>query len=52
MIDFILAGILYLGIMFIVSFCLSFVTIGITYSVTACFGRYVIRFRQPDLAFK
>jgi hypothetical protein len=52
MIDFILAGALYLGVMFIISFCLSFVTIGITYSVATCIRRCVNRFRQPDLVFK
>lgn len=52
MIDFILAGILYLGVMFIVSFSLSFVTIGVTYSVTSFIRRCINRYRQPDLVFK
>lgn len=52
MIDFILAGALYLGVMFLVSFCLSFVTIGITYSVTAGIRRFMNRMRQPDLVYK
>ena len=39
MIHFILAGMLYLGIMFVVAFSLSFVTIGISFSVATCVKR-------------
>ena len=52
MIDFLLAGILYLGVMFVVFFSLSFVTIGITYAVAAFARRCIARLHQPDLALK
>lgn len=52
MIDFILAGMLYLGVMFVVFFCLSFITIGITYSFAAFARHCVSRLRQPHLAMK
>lgn len=40
MIDFILAGVLYMAIMFIVSFSISFVTIGIVYGTVLFFRRF------------
>ena len=52
MIDFILAGILYLTVMFVVLFCFSFITIGISYSIAAFFKRCVQWFREPHYAFK
>ena len=52
MIDFILVGILYLGIMFLIAFSLSFLTIGITLSVAKCIKRCFLRIHQPNLVFK
>lgn len=52
MIDFIIAAALYLALMFVLFFCLSFVTIGITYATAAFVRRCVNRFRSPDLALK
>ncbi len=52
MIDFIFAGVIYLALMFVVLFCFSFVTIGITYATTAFVRRCLNWFRQPDLALK
>jgi hypothetical protein len=52
MVDFIFAGILYLGVMFVVFFSLSFVTIGITYVIAAFARRCIARLRQPNLALK
>ena len=52
MIDFILAGILYIALMFSIFFCLSFVTIGITYAAAAFLRHFVQLFRQPDLVMK
>ena len=52
MMDFILAGLIYLGLMFVVFFCFSFVTIGLTYAVTAIVRRCISRFRQPHLAMR
>ena len=52
MIDFIIAGILYLGVMFVVFFCLSFITIGITYATAAFARRCFGRLQHPDLALK
>ena len=52
MVDFIIAGILYLSIMFVVFFCLSFVTIGLTYSAAAFVKRCQQWRRQPDFALK
>jgi hypothetical protein len=46
MIDFILASILYLGVMFIVAFCISFVTIAIAYAFVA----FIKWCRQPGYA--
>ncbi len=52
MIDFIIAGIIYLLVMFVVFFCFSFVTIGITYAVTTFARKCLSWLRQPDLALK
>lgn len=52
MIDFIFAAILYLGIMFVVFFSLSFITIGLTYATASFARRCFNRFRQPDFAMK
>jgi hypothetical protein len=52
MIDFILAGILYLLLMFIAFSLLSFVTIGLTYTVVVGLKRFLYLFRQPGLALK
>ena len=52
MIDFILAGILYLTLMFVVFFCLSFVTIGITLTTAAFFKRCLQWFRPMHYALK
>lgn len=52
MIDFIVAAALYLGLMFLVFFCLSFITIGITYAVADGVKRCVHWFRPPDVALK
>ncbi|MBT8338393.1 MAG: hypothetical protein HKP58_14530 [Desulfatitalea sp.] len=52
MIDVIIAAALYIMLMFVVFFCLSFVTIGLTYAfatlVRCCFHR----FRQPEFVLK
>jgi hypothetical protein len=50
MIDFIVAAILYLGVMFTVFFCVSFVTIGIAYAAAAFFRRCLHGFRSPGLS--
>lgn len=52
MIDFIIAGAIYLAMMFIVFFCLSFVTIGITYAMTAGFKRCLHWNRAQQLGLK
>ena len=52
MIDFIIAAVLYLALMFILFFCLSFITIGITYAAAAFLKRCMHRFRSPSLALK
>jgi hypothetical protein len=52
MIDFIVAAVLYLSLMFVVLFCFSFVTIGIAMAVTGCARRCLNWFRSPDLALK
>jgi phosphatidylglycerophosphate synthase len=52
MIEFILAGMLYLGIMFAVVFLLSFLTIGITFTAASFLKRLVYRGHQPRLAYK
>ena len=52
MIDFILAGMVYLGVMFAVFFCLSFVTVGITYTLANAARRCANWMRQPGPATK
>jgi hypothetical protein len=52
MIDFIFAGVIYLSIMLVISFFLSFVTIGITYTLTLFVKRVSHWIRQPRLAYK
>jgi hypothetical protein len=49
MLDFIIAGALYIILMFILFFCISFVTIGIAYAVALFMRRYLSGFRSPDL---
>jgi hypothetical protein len=48
MIDFILAGIVYLGAMFVTTFSLSFVTIGMVYSAASFFRWGFNLFRHPN----
>ncbi len=50
MIEFILAGILYLGVMLAVVFGFSFITIAVTYICAACVRRALHWFRQPECA--
>jgi hypothetical protein len=50
MIDFVIAAILYIGIMFVVFFSVSFVTIGISYAVAAFIRRCFQGLRTPDLS--
>ena len=52
MIDFVFAGLLYLALMFVVLFCFSFITIGITYATAAFIRRCLQWIHQPDLALK
>lgn len=52
MIDFIFAGLIYLGLMFAVLFCFSFITIGITYAASAIVRRCVPWNRRPHPALK
>jgi hypothetical protein len=52
MVEFFLAGMMYLGLMFAVMFCFSFVTIGITYAVASLVRRCFSKERQPHLAIK
>ena len=52
MLEFILAGILYLVLMFLVLFCFTFFIIGITYAITAFFKRFALRVRPAHLALK
>lgn len=52
MIDFVLAGLMYLALMFAVLFCFSFVTIGITYAAASFIRRCLQWVRQPYLAMK
>ena len=52
MIDFIIAGAIYLTMMFIVLFSLSFVTIGITYAMATGFKRLLHWNRTTQLALK
>lgn len=52
MIDFILAGIAYVCLMFVVLFCISFVTIGICYVAAQICRRCVSWWSQPHLVMK
>ena len=52
MIDFIFAGVAYLGVMFAVFFCLSFVTVGITYILANAAKRCANWMRPPNPAMK
>jgi hypothetical protein len=52
MIDFVLAGMMYLALMFAVLFCFSFVTIGITYVAASFIRRCLHWVRQPNYAIK
>lgn len=52
MIDFILAGLVYLGLMFVVFFCVSFVTVGITYLLANTARRCTNWMRPPNPAIK
>jgi hypothetical protein len=52
MIDFILAGIAYVGLMFVVLFCICFATIGICYGVALFFRRCERWLSQPHLVMK
>jgi hypothetical protein len=50
MIDFILAGVFYLCLMFIVFFCVSFITVGLCYSAMVFFRQCVRWVNQPHPA--
>lgn len=52
MLDFIIAGALYILLMFIIFFVISFLTIGIAYAVGSFIRRCMQWFRSPDLALK
>ncbi len=52
MIDFIFAGTLYIAVMFVVCFVLSFVTIGITYTMAKLAKSFLYKFRAPHPALK
>ncbi len=52
MIDFIIAGALYLMLMFALFFSLSFVTIGVFYAAAVCIKRCMHWFRPPGLVLK
>lgn len=52
MFDFIVAGALYIVLMFVLFFCISFITIGIVYTFALCVRRCMGWFRSPDLALK
>lgn len=52
MIDFIVAALLYLALMFALFFCLSFFTIGITYAFAAFIRRFMNWNRSPDFVLK
>ncbi len=50
MIDFIVVGVLFVAVMFVVCFVLSFVTIGITYTLAKIAKGFIDRIRpQPAL---
>ena len=52
MIDFILAAVAYLLVMFVVFFCFSFVTVGITYALANAARRCADWMRQPNAITK
>jgi hypothetical protein len=52
MIDFILAGIAYMCVMFVVLFCISFATVGICFGVAQIYRRFMRWLSQPHLAVK
>lgn len=52
MIDFIFAGITYVCLMFVVLFCISFVTIGICYGAAQIYQRCMRWLSQPHLVMK
>ena len=52
MIDFIFAGALFIGVMFVVCFVLSFVTIGITYSLARFTKNFINRLKGPHPVLK
>lgn len=52
MIDFIIVGMLYISVMFVVCFVLSFVTIGITYTMAQFAKRFLYKFRAPHPVLK
>jgi hypothetical protein len=52
MIDFVLAGITYVCVMFILLFCISFATVSICYGTAQICRRCVRWLRQPHLAMK
>jgi len=52
MLNFIIAAVLYLALMVVVFFCLSFVTIGVAYAFAGFIKRFTHRDRSPLLALK
>jgi hypothetical protein len=52
MIDFILTGIAYVGVMFAVLYCISFATVGICYGAVRIYRRCARWLRQPTLVMK
>ena len=52
MIDFVLAGVFYLGLMFIVFCCVSVMTVGLCYGTAVFFQRCVRWLSQPHPALK
>lgn len=52
MIDFIIAGMVYVAVMFVVFFVLSFVTIGITYTFAKFTKSILDRVRTPHPVLK
>jgi len=52
MIDFIVAGTLFVAVMFVVCFALSFVTIGITYTLARVAKGFIDRMRSPHPILK
>jgi hypothetical protein len=52
MLDFVLAGLMYVSVMFAVLFFFSFFTIGLTYAVASFVRRCLHWVRQPNFAIK